>query len=295
MPAILRRGDQGPDVDRLATALRRELGADATWFPTLARRRAPIDEGFDAAIRRWQAGVGVIADGLVGPRCQVLLGLMEPPGDRFQETPLSVSAVTRLFPATKPANVARYLPYIEAALAAAGLTDRAMVVAALGTIRAETEGFVPIAELPSKFNTPAGGAPFSAYEGRRALGNRQAGDGARFRGRGFVQLTGRANYTRLGEHTGLPLTDTPDLANAPEVAAVLLAAFLAGQADRLRAAFERADWAAARRAVNGGTHGLDRFKDVVRLAADVWPARPAARRPAAAAGAVGAVGAAGAA
>lgn len=278
MPAILRRGDQGPDVDRLATALRRELGDDAAWFPALARRRGVIDDGFDAAIRRWQAGVGVIADGLVGPRCQVLLGLSDAPGERFAQTPLSVSAVTRLFPATKPANVARYLPYIEAALAAADLTDRAMVVAALGTIRAETEGFVPIAELPSKFNTPAGGAPFSAYEGRRGLGNRQAGDGARFRGRGFVQLTGRANYTRLGERLGLPLAETPDLANAPEVAAVLLAEFLSEQADRVRAAFERADWAAARRAVNGGTHGLDRFKDVVELAAQVWPA--AAKAPA---------------
>jgi len=54
--------------------------------------------------------------------------------------------VRKLFPATKPANINRYLPYVAAALDAAGLSDRPMACAALGTIRAETEGFLPIAE-----------------------------------------------------------------------------------------------------------------------------------------------------
>ncbi len=179
--------------------------------------------------------------------------------------------MSRLFPATKPANIARYLPYIEAALGVAELTDRAMILCALGTIRAETEGFVPIAEAPSKFNTPPGGAPFSLYDTRSALGNSRPGDGERYRGRGFVQLTGKDNYTRYGQRIGVPLDAAPDRANAPEVAAVLLALYLSDKATKSRQAISVGDFAQGRRLLNGGVHGLDRFKDVFERAAAVWP------------------------
>ncbi|MDB6000996.1 MAG: peptidase, partial [Rhizobacter sp.] len=147
MKILILKGDSGKEVDQLAVALATALGDDAAAFPVLTRSGSAIDDDFDAAIRRWQAGVGVIADGVIGPRCQVLLEMIAPQGDLFTDTPLTVGKVSRLFPATKAANIARYLPYIEAALGVAGLTDRAMVVGALGTIRAETEGFVPISEV----------------------------------------------------------------------------------------------------------------------------------------------------
>lgn len=99
-----------------------------------------------------------------------------------------------------------------------------MVCAALGTIRAETEGFVPISEFKSRFNTLPGGAPFAVYDNpKNHLGNRQPGDGERFKGRAFVQLTGRANYERYGQTIGIELAANAELANAPEVAALLLA------------------------------------------------------------------------
>src|SRR3989338_6994192 len=79
------------------------------------------------------------------------------------------ATVNKLFPYTKTSSIARNLPYVTAALAAFGLTDANMISTALGTIRAETEGFVPIAELPSHFNTLPGQAAFSAYDHR--LGN----------------------------------------------------------------------------------------------------------------------------
>jgi len=44
-----------------------------------------------------------------------------------------------------------------------------------------------------------------AYEGRQDLGNTQKGDGKRFKGRGLIQLTGRANYTSYSQYSGLDL------------------------------------------------------------------------------------------
>lgn len=269
MQLLMTAGNKGGEVDKLARALARELGDEAASFPVLARTGATIDDEFLAAVKRWQSGIGVIADGVVGPRCQVLLGLVPPQGDRFGKHELTVGNVSRLFPATKPANIARYLPYIEAALGVAELTDRPMVVGALGTIRAETEGFVPISEFQSKYNTPPGGAPFSLYDMR--LGNDGPGEGARFRGRGFVQLTGRANYREYGGKLGLDLENHPDLANAPEVAALLLAVFLADKQKAFREAVGNGRLDVARKLVNGGSHGLPAFKNTFDLAAEVWP------------------------
>ncbi len=264
---LMLRNHQGATVALLRRALAKALGPAAAEFPGLADGDA-FDAATEAALRRWQAGVGLLADGVAGPRCQALLGLIKLPTPGY---PMQLAAVRPLFPATKPANVERYLPYIEAAMGAMKLADRAMLLVALGTIRAETEGFVPISELPSQFNTLPGQPAFSAYEpgtgpGKR-VGNTQAGDGARYKGRGFVQLTGRDNYRRFGQQLDLPLLEQPDLANAPEVAALLLAAFLAGKAAAMRSAVAADDLKTARKLVNGGSHGLDRFKDVFARAA----------------------------
>lgn len=57
------------------------------------------------------------------------------------------------------------------------------------------------------------------YEGRRDLGNTEKGDGYRYRGRGFIGLTGRFNYRRAGKDLGLPLEQKPDLVESPQIAA----------------------------------------------------------------------------
>lgn len=61
-----------------------------------------------------------------------------------------------------------------------------------------------------------------AYEGRADLGNTVPGDGKRFMGRGYVQITGRRNYTDWSKRTGLALTTQPDLAEQPAVAVRIL-------------------------------------------------------------------------
>jgi predicted chitinase len=53
----------------------------------------------------------------------------------------------------------------------------------------------------------------------KMLGNTQVGDGAKFHGRGYIQLTGRDNYKRAGKALGLPLEAQPELVENPEVAA----------------------------------------------------------------------------
>ena len=86
------------------------------------------------------------------------------------------------------------------------------------------------------------------------LGNTQAGDGKRFKGRGALQITGRLNYAKFGGLLGLDLIGNPASAAAPEVAFAT-----AGQFWRANGLNELADgrqFVAITRRINGGTNGL---------------------------------------
>jgi hypothetical protein len=274
MQYLLLRGSKGEEVAALRKCLAQVLGAEAALFRDLAKGD-DFDADLEAAVRRWQTGVGLIADGIIGPRCQQVLEL-QPFADLKQT--LTAATVSPLFPATKPANVSRYLPYVAAAMQALGLVDAGMLLAALGTIRAETEGFLPIAEFQSQFNTQPGAAPFSSYgpgtNVGKVLGNTEEGDGARFKGRGFVQLTGRSNYQTQSSVLSVDLLNNPDLANQPEVAALILASFLHGKRTAMKVALRANDLRAVRKLVNGGSHGLERFKSVFTLAQTAWQLAP---------------------
>jgi peptidoglycan L-alanyl-D-glutamate endopeptidase CwlK len=167
-----------------------------------------------------------------------------------------------MFPATQVDAIKASLPAILEALSEAQLWDKPMVLMALATI-ARRPSFTPVSEGVSKFNTSPGGRPFDLYDNRKDLGNQGPNDGADFRGRGFVQLTGRANYKRCGEMIGMAgkLVQKPDLANDRQVAANLLAAFIKDKERAIKEALLEQDLRAARRLVNGGSHGLDRFTD----------------------------------
>jgi peptidoglycan L-alanyl-D-glutamate endopeptidase CwlK len=179
--------------------------------------------------------------------------------------------VSQLFPVTPIGNIKVNLPPVLDALVAASLSDKLMVLMALGTIRAETESFMPISEGQSRFNTSPNGAPFDLYDNRRDLGNTGPPDGARFCGRGFVQLTGRANYLQYGKELNLDLVASPELANDSAIAARLLARFLADRENKIREALAGNDLATARRSVNGGSNGLDRFTDTFKRGSEVIP------------------------
>ena len=189
------------------------------------------------------------------------------PEDTAVISGVTVAVVSEMFPATPLGNIKTNLPVVLSALVDSSLGDKAMVLMALGTIRAETESFLPIAEGQSRFNTSPNGHPFDLYDNRKDLGNQSPPDGASFRGRGFVQLTGRANYGKFGKIIGLgsKLVDNPELASDPEIAAKLLAAFLAANEVPIKQALLDNDLRAARKLVNGGSNGLDRFTDAYTI------------------------------
>ncbi|MEW5771171.1 MAG: peptidoglycan-binding protein [Pseudomonadota bacterium] len=261
----LKLGASGKDVERLQKRLQK-LG-----FPP-GNIDGDFGPGTEAALIAFQRGRGLLADGVAGPRTLKALGLADDDALASAIPGVTPQLVARLFPYTPLGNIKANLPPTLAGLQAYGLVDRPMVLAALATIRAETESFEPVAEARSRYNTSPNGHPFDLYDKRRDIGNRGAPDGEKYRGRGYVQLTGRANYERYGKALGVRLLDKPELASVPEIAGRLLAAFLKDKERVIKEALLEGDLRAARRAVNGGSHGLERFSDTYQRGLALLPA-----------------------
>ena len=216
-----------------------------------------------AAVEAFQRQAGLTVDGVAGPMTLKALRYAYQPVPLTVDTGLfTVDLVAKIFHGTPRGNIEKHLPLVLRALEKVGLGDRDMVLMALGTIRAETSGFVPISEGRSKYNTADGGRPFGLYDTRSDLGHSAVGDGEKYKGRGFVQLTGKYNYRKFSAELGLGdrLVNEPELANDPQIAADLLALFLKSKDAPIRVALLLKDYAKARWYVNGGSHGLDAFR-----------------------------------
>ena len=183
---------------------------------------------------------------------------------------LSGEIAARVFPFTSAASVEKHLPDVVHAALDLG-SDRVMLLMALATIRAEAEDFVPGAEKPSRFNTSAGGRPFDLYDHRKDLGNEGPPDGERFRGRGYIQLTGRYNYQKFSQLLGMPLLEEPDRAMESPAAARVLLEFLREKQERIHTALAAGGLAQARKLVNGGSYGLERFESAYRAGDALLP------------------------
>lgn len=97
-----------------------------------------------------------------------------------------------------------------------------------------------------------------AYEGRADLGNVRPGDGRRFKGRGLMQITGRANYGKCAIALGMDLLTRPELLELP-VGACRSAGWY-WQIRNLNAFADRDEFGALTKAINGGyTHIDDRI------------------------------------
>ena len=200
---------------------------------------------------------------------------------------ISAEVLAKIFPYTRTKNLQLYAPYVLAALDSAGFgpntpDGKLICKVALATIRAESEGFEPIAEMCSRFNTSLNGSEFDLYDIPKLdpktklplkdastiykdLGNTEFGDGTKFKGRGFIQLTGRYNYDHIGKQLELPLIERPYMANMPEIASAILVQFLNKKKAKIIPAIKTENYLVARKAVNGGSHGLERFKEACEL------------------------------
>jgi hypothetical protein len=152
-------------------------------------------------------------------------------------------------------NVRANWPLVEAALDKRKVYTAFSAVAAIATIAVETGRFYPIRER--------GGPTYltNLYENRKDLGNVNPGDGAKFCGRGFIQITGRWDYAHFGSEIGKDLENNPDLALDPAVASDVLALYFS---ERHIVAFaDQQNWEMVRRRVNGGLAGWPRFAEAV--------------------------------
>src|SRR5205807_5301577 len=210
----LKQGSSGPAVKDLQQKLK-SLGFDPKGVD------GSFGPGTLAAVKAFQKSQKLRADGLVGPATLAAIraavkaagrgtnggsakssthaGTTTGPDDTSdhgldEELSIGVGAVAKMFPGVPLKNIEENLPFVLKALEDASLGDLDMILMALATIRAETGNFTPLSEFQSRFNTPPGGLPFSLYDNRKDLGNQGSPDGANFRGRGYIQLTGRNNY-----------------------------------------------------------------------------------------------------
>jgi putative chitinase len=86
------------------------------------------------------------------------------------------------------------------------------------------------------------------------LGNKVNGDGFKYRGRGLIQVTGRANYAACGEALGLDLINRPELLEQPQYAAMSAAWFWSFRG--LNTLADQSDFLKITKRINGGTNGL---------------------------------------
>lgn len=133
----------------------------------------------------------------------------------------------------------------------------------IGQLAHESAGFATLEEYASG----------AAYEGRADLGNVQPGDGRRYKGRGPIQTTGRANYRRVGRALGVPAEERPELLATPLIG--FLSAGLYWLDHGLNALADAGDVDAITRRINGGTNGRDDRIEKTRAAAAMLARRQA--------------------
>jgi len=114
------------------------------------------------------------------------------------------------------------------------------------------------AEESDGFCTTEEYASGRAYEGRLDLGNSHSGDGVLFKGRGLIQLTGRANYAAVGKRLGLDLVSNPTDVNNPIV--YLLVSCMFWQHNKINVPADKGEILTVTQIVNGGQNGIDSRK-----------------------------------
>lgn len=176
-------------------------------------------------VKALQRALGVTADGIAGRGTfTALFRKLGATTDRAEELAL---AAVRWFPDYGIMENEKRLAHFMAQLAH------------------ESGGFRYMEELASG----------QAYEGRDDLGNTEPGDGRRYKGRGPIQLTGRANYRTFGRAIGIDLERHPELAAIPSIG--LHTALEYWRSRGLNDLADQDDIRAITKRINGGLNGFD--------------------------------------
>jgi predicted chitinase len=123
------------------------------------------------------------------------------------DSSIDIEDLRAIMPNLSASNAAKYLPALNRALAEGQINTCERQSAFLAQLAHESGQLHYWEELASG----------SAYEGRKDLGNTHPGDGKRYKGRGPIQITGRANYRACGAALKIDLENNPTLMATTDV------------------------------------------------------------------------------
>ncbi|MFI7799250.1 chitinase class I [Pseudomonas sp. DD1] len=162
--------------------------------------------------------------------------------------PITEQQLLRILPnAGRQAGV--FVPVLNTAMSKHGIVTIARIAAFIAQVGHESGQLRHVREIWGPTAQQAG------YEGRADLGNTMKGDGSKFRGRGLIQITGRANYAACGEALALDLVNHPELLEQPQHASMSAAWFW--KMKGLNDLAERGQFLTITRRINGGLNGID--------------------------------------
>ena len=170
-----------------------------------------------------------------------------------------------VMPHLAAAKAALLLPHLNAAMAAYGVNTERRTAAFIDKVAHESGEFRWMEEIWGPTDAQRRYEPPSDLA--QKLGNVQAGDGKRFKGRGPIQITGRFNYKKYGDLLGTDLLGDPDRAATPEVAFAV--AGLYWKTNGLNELADADDFVKITRRINGGTNGLADRQRFYALAKEV--------------------------
>jgi putative chitinase len=158
---------------------------------------------------------------------------------------ITLEQLKAVMPKAKPGRCAFYFLSLKTAMAEFLINTPSREAAFLAQITHESGSLRYVRELASGEN----------YEGRADLGNTELGDGVRFRGRGLIQITGRANYLACSKvlFGDDRLVNFPGLLELPEAACRSAAWFWWGHG--LNSLADAGEFEKITRRINGGTNG----------------------------------------
>ncbi len=163
------------------------------------------------------------------------------------------SQLQRIMPNLPFAKRSIYLPLVNRVMAIYQINNPLRVAAFLAQIAHESGELRFLEEIWGPTAAQRRYEPPSDLA--RRLGNTQPGDGERFKGRGAIQLTGRANYRKYGNLLGVDLESNPPLASSPQIAFSTAGAYW--QTNGLNQLADVEDFETITRRINGGLNGYD--------------------------------------